>query len=335
MDNSPVSLTIDEFSAMLNLELVDHPVYDGLELQRFDDDSHGTGMLVFLSRRADRSMDYYCAPGLRLDRSVYDLGGGTRSWNETRFDVGRLVVTDRGVDAEVRFTDVDGRTVEIRVDDRGPKPHRAGALLAPIGAGVDHPTQLLLVWMPRFELVRVAGSPPRVRIDGTDARIGRLPGRWLHRRHLVKYAAPLITATVGRAHDGPLSGLSEIARMSPTGRVTAHSPRHEASLVFTPPWPDLTALPDGDSRQGTWTAETDGAVLTGGTWSARRRGNEVTVGLDVTQRWRPHGLPPLMRFVTTVVPVFRRWPTTYRWRGTLTIGEAPVLSSGWERTTAP
>jgi hypothetical protein len=333
MTLSPVSLTIDEFSAMLNLELADHPIYDGLELQWFDDDEHGTGMLAFLSRRGDRSMDYYCAPGLRLNRETYDLGGGTRSWNETRFDTARLVVTTGGVDAEARFTDVDGRTIEVRVDDRGEGHYRTGALLAPIGAGVDHPTQLLLVWMPRFDLVRVAGSPPTVRIDGEEARIGRLPGRWLHRRHLVKYAAPLITASVGRSHHGPLSALPDTCRLSPTGRMTARSPHHETSLTFTPPWPDVTAMTEGDALNGTWIAEVDDAVLTGGTWSAARHGDEVVVSLDVTRRWRPVGLPLLMRVVTTVVPVFRRWPTTYRWRGKVTLGEDPVLTSEWERTT--
>ena len=51
---NPLSLTVDPLAAMLNCELADHPVYDGLELQWFDDDVHGTGMLAFLSRREDR-----------------------------------------------------------------------------------------------------------------------------------------------------------------------------------------------------------------------------------------------------------------------------------------
>ena len=39
-----------------------------------------------------------------------------------------------------------------------------------------------------------------------------------------------------------------------------------------------------------------------------------------------------MELVTRVVPVFRRWPTTYRWRATVTLGEAPTMVSRWERT---
>jgi hypothetical protein len=44
--------------------------------------------------------------------------------------------------------------------------------------------------------------------------------------------------------------------------------------------------------------------------------------------------PPLMRLVTRVAPVFREWPTTYRWRATLRLGEEPLLSARWERTSA-
>ena len=97
----PFSLTVEPIARMLNLELADHPVYDGLELQWFDDDVHGTGMLAFLSRRAGRAVDYYAQPGLRLDPAGYRIGGGTRSWNETEFAVARLEVADDGVDAHV------------------------------------------------------------------------------------------------------------------------------------------------------------------------------------------------------------------------------------------
>jgi hypothetical protein len=43
-------------------------------------------------------------------------------------------------------------------------------------------------------------------------------------------------------------------------------------------------------------------------------GDQVHAGLDVTEHWRPRRLPMLIRAVTTVVPVFRRWPATYRWK---------------------
>jgi hypothetical protein len=40
-----------------------------------------------------------------------------------------------------------------------------------------------------------------------------------------------------------------------------------------------------------------------------------------------------MRVATTVVPTFRRWPTTYRWTARIALGPAPAMTAGWERTS--
>lgn len=337
----PMSLTVDALAGMLNFELADHPVYDGGELQWFDDDVHGTGMLAFLSRRADRRVDYYPQQGLRLDRAGYQIGGGTGSWSETDFDVARLVVTDDGVDAEVRFTDVDGRPIEIRVDDRDGRRRRRAGLLAPVSAGIDLPGSLLLVWMPGFDLVRRTGTPPVIRIDGRDAAPGRLPGTRLHRRHLIKYAAPLVTVELNRTHDGPVpvtAANGKAVRAGDRSRLDALAAEcagHRARIVFDPALPDVAALADGAAEQGRWHVEVDGIRLTGGRWSASRAGARVDLGLDVDERWRPGHLPWLMRLVTTVMPVFRRWPTTYRWRAEVRLDPAPpAMTSRWERTAS-
>ena len=343
---NPLSLAVDPLAAMLNCELADHPVYDGLELQWFDDDVHGTGMLAFLSRRADRRVDYYPQPGLRLDPSHYSIGGGTGAWTETVYDVARLAVTDDGVDAEVRFTDVGGRDIEIRVDDRDGRRRRRAGLLAPVSSGIDHPTALMLVWLPGFDLVRATGTPPVIRIDGEDAAIGRLPGVRLHRRHLIKYAAPVIAVDVNADSDGPLvaSGPYDDVVVVPgpmlaqeglgIAAVTAGAGGHVARLNLDPALPDPADLLDGSLIEGGWHVAVDGTRLTGGRWRAARDGDDVELAMEITERWRPHRLPWLMRLVTTAVPVFRRWPTTYRWRATVTLGPTPSLTSRWERTAS-
>ena len=341
MPRCPLDLTVGTMAAMLNAELVDHPVYDGFELQWFDDDEHGTGLLAFLSRRADRVFDYYRSPGLRVDPEAYRIGGGTGVWTETAFEVARLDVHPDGVDAEVRFADVDGRTIEVVIDDRDGRPRRQAGFLAPVSSAIADPAFLMIAWMPGFDLVHVGAREPVVRIDGADAATGRLPGRRLHRRHLVKVAAPVVTVHVGREHDGPLADVAQAGgewTADGLAALTAAEGGATARLTFTPPLPDAEALADGSAladgarRTGTWAVEVCGAPITGGTWHAGRTGDVVGLGLDVTQRWRPRGLPLLMRVVTRAAPVFRRWPTTYRWRATLTVGDEPRLTSAWTRT---
>ena len=333
---TPLSLRLEQIAGMLNAELANDPVYDGIELQWFDDDRHGTGMLVFLSRREDRRVDYYQQRGLNLHRSGYHLGAGTRSWTEIDFDVARLDVAHDGVDAVVVFKDVDERVIEVRVNDRDGRSRQRGGLLAPVGAAIENPSSLLLVWMPSFDLVRRTDTAPVIRIAGRDAQTGRLPGARLHRRHLIKYAAPVLAIEVNRAHDGPISSAVAAAQSEgwESGRVrtlSAQDNDHEARLVLDPGLPDLRGL-GSSAERGRWHVEVDGARLTGGAWSAIGSGSEAYVAFDVDEQWNPGRLPWLMRLVTTLVPVFRRWPTTYQWRCDVRLQELPTVSSRWQRT---
>ena len=65
----PSALRTGSFDAMLGFEIADHPIYDGLELQWFDDVADGTGMLALLTRRDSHLADYYAQRGVRLDRA--------------------------------------------------------------------------------------------------------------------------------------------------------------------------------------------------------------------------------------------------------------------------
>jgi hypothetical protein len=67
--------------AMLNFEIAEHPVYDGLELQWYDEATRGTGMLALLNRRDTRLVDCYPQRSLRLDPADYQIG---RKWFDWR-----------------------------------------------------------------------------------------------------------------------------------------------------------------------------------------------------------------------------------------------------------
>lgn len=215
-----------------------------------------------------------------------------------------------------------------------------------MGAAIDHPVSLLLVYLHGFDLVRRVSPDPRVRIDGRIVSTGRLPGERVHRRHLIKYAGPLAVAELCRAADGPLPPVDDDdagdVRIDATGRavtgVRVRSGAARSELVLDPPLPSLTDLTVGRLRTGLWHVDVDGVTLTGGTWKALRRSDGVELGLDVTRRWQPpRGLPWLVALVTRVMPVFRRWPTTYRWRAEVTLPDPTVgvpahLTSRWERT---
>jgi len=327
---TPFSLDLALVGRMVNAELARHPVYKGVEVQWYDDARHGRGLVVFLSRTGSGLTDVYREAGLTLDPSLYAIGAGLGEWRQTEFEPGRLDVDASGVAVEVSFDDVDGRTVEISLDDRGPGERRWARFLAPMGAEVEQPHALPLVWMSRFDLVRRRGHGPRVRIGGERVETGRLPGERLLGRRLIKVASDLCVVSVlpdGGGHP------EQVATPGPDGGLEAFEVSeddHRARLAFDPPFPALDSLRDRSPATGVWRVRIDGSPLAGGSYTATRRGGTVDVDLEVTEGWRPEGLPPLMKVVTTVVPVFRRWPTTYRWHGTVAL-DGGETSGGWHR----
>lgn len=298
----PFDLQLWTVDRMLNLEIRDHPVYEGLELQTFDDPAHGKGMIVLLKQRRDGRFDIYRQPGLTLDPELAQVGGELGAWEEADIDPSRFNIGEDGVDVDVRLVDLAGRVVQVRIDDRDGRRRHRGTLLAPVGSVIERPVSLPLFVMGGCDLVRRGGRVFDIRIDGRPVTTGRLPGAWLHRRQLVKYTADPTVVVVNRAHDGPIStqtlGDVDVAPgVNGIAGLRARSGSHTANLELEPALPDLATLTS--EAEGAWRLGVDkDPALIAGTWTAERSGDRVDLVLDVTRGWRPKGLPPLMAAVT-------------------------------------
>ncbi|HWD45004.1 MAG TPA: hypothetical protein VHM23_15085 [Actinomycetota bacterium] len=336
----PFDLQVWTVDRMLNFEITDDPQYEGLELQMFDDPAHGRGMAVLLRRREDGRIDIYRQPGLSLDPELVQVGGELGTWTETAIDPARFDIGLDGVDVEVRLADAAGRVIQVRIDDRVGRRRHRGTLLAPVGAVVEEPVSLPLFLMGGCDLVRRSGRAFDIRIDSRPVTTGRLPADWLHRRRLVKYTADPTVVICNRAHDVPVATVDPLSpgeveldpRSGGIAALRARNGGHRARLELAPALPNLARLRPRMTVEGTWRLGIDATVaVVGGFWTVERRQDQVQLVLDVTQGWRPAGLPPLMAAVTRLAPVFRSWPTTYRWSATVTLGDPPTLTSRWER----
>jgi hypothetical protein len=336
----PFDLRMWAVDRMLNFEITDDPHYQGLEVQVFDDPVHGRGMAVLLRRRPDGRLDIYRQPGLTLDPEMAHVGGALDEWLEIPIEPARFDIGPDGVDVDVRLTDAAGRVVQVRIDDRDGRRRHRGTLLAPVGAVDEDPASLSLFVMGGCDLVRRSGPVFDIRIDGRRVTTGRLPGGWLHRRRLVKYTADPTVVICNRAHDGPAATIDLRApadvelgpRSTGISALRARSNGHRAQLELAPALPDVARLRPRMTVEGTWRLGVDGDPhVVGGFWTVERRADRVELVLDVVQGWRPRGLPLLMMAVTRLAPVFRTWPSTYRWSGTITLGDRPNLRSRWER----
>jgi hypothetical protein len=327
-----LSLSLDPRARLVLFDIADDPRYVAMEVQVFDDETHGRGLLALLARH-DATVDIYRAAGLRLDRGPFSIGRGIGEWREADFGPSHVEIVEDGIVVDVAFTDVHGQRVEVRIDDRDGEPRGRSTLLAPVSSGVETPRQLLVVLLREFDLVRTSGIEPWLSIGGARRTVAAFPGpAWVHHRRFIRYSAAPVILSVGPDVDGPVDAMS----LGPLGRVDATIDGASAALRFTPPLPDLAGLTDGSADGGTWALDVaDQAPLFGGTWTASRSGDTARVTMTVTEPWRPRDLPRSLRFVTTAARVFRQWPTTYAWSASVELAAAPVARTGWRRITPP
>ena len=346
----PFELKAEALDRMLNFEIADHAVYSGLEIQGFDDDEHGNGMVVFLNRRENDLTDVYYESSLSLNPNLYGIGGGLGLWKECQFDVANLSLDDRdGIAANIKFNDHEGRLIEVQIGDPTPLSQREfSEFLAPVGCAIVHPKSLLLVWMSQFDLLYRRGKAPLIRIDNQPVKIGQLPMEWLLRRRLVKVASDLFIVMVN-----PVPVVDEEDKPQPLTKVdpsnatitseglesaTVVRGKHVGKLDFVPAFPDLEPMKGATAISGRWSVTLDGTSVTEGSWSVVRESKErkATVTLEIEQGWKPRRLPFLMRFVTwAAAKVFRQWPTTYKYSSIISWDgnnqNAPTMEAHWER----
>lgn len=179
--------------------------------------------------------------------------------------------------------------------------------------------------MPHIDLVRRTGSLFKGRIGERILHPASLPIllNW-HRVLFIRYAANPVIATLNPPMNQPLivgmslPGRAEVDGMmivaDEKGRITCISaglePRR-VEVIFLPGFPNLPEIPEGGSATGRWTTHIAGANITGGSYCASREGNRVVIKFDVTENWKPSGLPLSMEIFTRVVGMFRTWPATY------------------------
>ncbi len=339
----PIRLGIDPMERLLVASFKGDPEFEAFEPQVFDDPINGRGMRV-LRYRKDGKVDVYWQPGVRVDKSTFTVGAGIGDFAETTIEPAHFEITGSSVDLQVAFTDVQGRKVELRVheDTHG---KRGFPLLAPVGADVEKPPRLMLVYMPCIDLVRRSGSLVEGRIGDRNLRPASLPIllNW-QRVWFVRYVPRPIIGTLNPPMSRPvlvelpMPGSIEVEGMTVVvdgdGSITRISSGKELSQVemdFLPGFPNLIDLTSGGSATGRWSIRIAGVSITGGSYNASREGDRVAVELDVTEHWKPSSLPLSMDIFTRVVSMFRTWPATYRWRGAVELGEAPAMSGVWER----
>jgi hypothetical protein len=362
---SPFHLETDPMEGLLliNFDMDPDTVYVGFEPQFFDDEVHGRGLLV-IGWRVDERVDIYHDPGLRLDPGTYGITGkGLHAMVERSFSKATLELGSSGIRADIAFDDLQGRPVHLMVRETDLRRRSHFGLLAPMGVAASDPPSLPLVYVDGFYFVRRAGSEYRIEIDGRLHRNDPIPlildGT---RVYFLRYSTdPFIvtwnpdtsarvrtlapeqgdgTDTVIAHSEGVRYELEANGAFREIRRMSRREADREVVIEFSPAVPQLLALADGTDVNGAFriTAQPSLGVVRG-IWRIERRGGELQLEIVPDGGWTPGPAPRMARLLFRAVSMFRTWPTTYRWRGTIELPppESPHegalrFRSGWDRT---
>ena len=338
----PVRLGIEPMERLLIADFKDDPEYISLEPQMFDDQINGKGLRVLRYRR-DKRVDVYWQPGVYVDEATFNIGAGLGDFQQTDFKKAVFEIDDRGVHVHVVFRDLSGRTVELLIRENTSENSRL-PFLAPVGNEIEKPKQFFLAYMQGFDFIRKKGTLISAKIGDRVLKPAGFPLlRNFRRVMFIRYSANPIVGTLNPPMDKsfaaeiPVPGVIEAGGMKisvdENGGVTAVTSEHRENCVeieFKPPFPELSCMKNQSSDEGEWIFRISETVITGGKYLLFRDKNIVRINIDVTQHWKPVGLPLSLRLFTSILKFFRTWPSTYRWRGTVDLDNLQMTGK-WER----
>jgi hypothetical protein len=344
----PFSLELDPIRRLLVIDVADDPVYRGLEPQIIEQ-ADGSDGLVLLAYRHDDRVELYAQPTIEVDPAGYDgLGQGLTAVHRTTMEPARFEVTSEGLQVDLAFSASNGRVVELHLHEHLRGGRDAVSALAPVGGAFTTPVSFPFLWLPSLSFVPVRKTDVSVRIDGEPRTIARLPIPVGGRRCLMaRYDPEVMVCHVnptriadgshasagGAARSGAVPSVVEIAEAhgrAGVGGVTIRRGAHTCGLRLDPPLPDLRGLPAGARGQGVVTLQADGATELRGRYAFIRHDHRAEIIVDRIGPWRTRQRRPLFAILFRL-PVFRRWPTTYRWRATLEFTDEPTFNSWWTR----
>ena len=357
----PFTLTLDAMERLLLINITADPddIYVGFEPQVFDDSVSGHGLIV-IAYLPDGRFDVFYQPGVSLEGRNYDIvGKGVREKVARPMTGARFDITTTGVDLDIAFDDLNGRSIVLRIHEAGGKRTHPFGILAPMGNAVERPPALPLFFLNDFYFVRRAKTELLISINGRAHKPDSIPMILDGARiSFLRYSAAPLLVNWNASIDGELRPLSVTAEEPHPGRfratdgpvtytfllheghpaleaMTVANERHSLRIVFNPPFPDVMALPSRATAAGTFAIEA-GAC---GTVTGEYRIEPATEGFELVLHpsggWRPGPVQWGAKLIFRIVPLFLRWPTTYYWRGRINLtGTHPRLHSFWERSAA-
>ena len=350
---NPFYIAIQPMERLLLINIENDPdsLYIGFEPQIFDDEITGTGMLV-IAWRVDGKVDVYHQPTLKPDPAGYDITGqGLENMVVRELQDAFFEVNETGAHMAASFKDIEGRLIELNLEERSTRTRKPFGLLAPMGMAAENPSSMPMVLLHDFYFVRKNDTDLSVKIDGRIHKPDNLPLPIdFSRMTFSRYSPDPLIAKLNPSHNGVLTAIPSNEELSfqyddhkfelvmnrniaEIQRIKRNQKQHSISLAFNPAFPNLNAFA-GDSTSGQF--EITGDPSTGyirGEYKVIRSNDRITIEMIPSDGWIPNDSKLSLRFLYSVQPMFKQWPTTYRWKAELYKDEynQMKMNSKWVR----
>jgi hypothetical protein len=344
----PFALELSSLRGLLIIDLADDPTYRTLEPQLLDGPD-GIG-LTLLAYRHDGHVELYTEEHLQVDPSGYDgLEQGLAGIHRTGFGPARFELTDDGLKLDIALVADTGRRFDLHLHEHLKGGRDTFPLLAPVGGAFDAPAFFPFLWLPTISFVPVHNTDVTLLVDGHPRTISRLPLPLGGRRCLMaRYDLDAMVCQLNPAWatepshlpahptaPSPHEGRDIVDLDGQPALAGLHVRRgaRECAVRLDPPLPDPAAVPPSTRLQGSLHLQADGTTELQGRYALDRTGARATLVIEQISPWRTRQRRPLLA-VLFRLPVFRRWPTTYRWEAALDL-TAPPGSPWTSRWTRP
>ena len=351
---SPFNLMIDDMKhlCLINIEKDPDALYTAFEPQLFKGkDKKGIRILAY---RNDGYVDLYQEESLRTEEEVElnVAGKGLGDLVYVAMKNKKFVFLQYGIDVHFSFNDKNGRPIELKVIEKGPKRPKPFSILDPIGVSSENPNELPIFFLYGFYFVKQKNTEVVIRIDEKLHQPDALPipiggnkvyfmryaketiiGAWNKCRH--ETLQPIrIQGDSGMSVDGCVYTFDKVADVYAIKSMEAKNNSHTLKITFTPAIKELTTLAINEQQNGRFVISGEPSVGTiEGDYRMHRQQSKVDLSIVPIKGWKPNEKRMMVKAIYTAIKLFKDWPKTYVWNATITLDEkdGPSIVSKWER----
>jgi hypothetical protein len=350
---SPFSLSIDRMEKLIlvNFEKDPDKYYNTFELQQANDIS-GRKRFLVIAYRKDGAADIYY-------QSDYPFCSQTSILNDVSLFVCPLEDAEFEIIADklqvcFSFKDRFGRQIKVVVHERHRSKKKPFFLLAPVGVVAKQPTSFPVYSLYAMSFTIRKHTEIEIKIDNIKHKPDSFPlpvecaGNFFTR-----YSGDTFNVDWNKNYQGPLKSIvpDQENKAADNGtnyelinngghfeikRIGTKNGKHELTIEFSPPVPDILCLKNDLKLGGTFKVKTDNTNShICGEYMLHRHENDVSIELQPNQGWQPNEKRLILSLLFMIVKVFREWPKSYTWRATINLENItqPEMKSGWERKT--